>query len=279
MEGFIDLHTHSTASDGTLTPYEVVKKAKEAGLTAIALTDHDTLDGLSEAIEAGRQLGIEVVTGIEFSVDGDCAIHMLGLDFNINCPKIKNELAHLLEQRNLRNMKMIEHFNDNGVNITPEDILAESTSIVVGRTQFARALIKKGYISTIPEAFEKYFYPGSPYEEIHREKITPKKAIEIIKASGGKSFVAHLHQMGKSDAELYDLLREYKSYGLDGIEGYYTEYDEDMGNRFRKMAKDLDLILSGGSDFHGNNKIGHMIGIGNGNLRIPYSILENMRNF
>lgn len=276
MKKYIDLHTHSTCSDGTLTPEEVVKLASESGLSAIALTDHDTIDGLHEAVEAGKKYGIEVITGIEFSVAADTEMHLLGLDFSLDCPEIIAILDKMIIQRDKRNYEVIKLLENNGIHITIEDILAEATSKVTGRSQIAKAMLKKGYVSSIKEAFDKYLSFGKP-AFVPRSTLSPEEAIRIIKNSGGKSFLAHLNQIGKTDEELYVILSHLKECGLDGIEGYYTEYTEDMNTRYRKMAEDLGLLLSGGSDFHGTNKDNYNIGTGKGNLKIPYEILEKIK--
>ena len=276
MEKYIDLHTHSTCSDGTLTPSEVVRLAKEKGLSAIALTDHDTIDGLHEAIETGKEIGIEVITGIEFSVAGDTEMHLLGLDFDLDCSAITSILDEMIAEREKRNYVVIELLRKLGIHITIDEIHAESTSPVTGRSQIAKVMLKKGYVSSIKEAFDKYLAFGKP-AFVERSTLTPEEAIEIIHKSGGKAFLAHLNQTGKSDEELYELLKHLKMCGLDGIEGYYTEYTDDMNFRYRKMADDIGLLLSGGSDFHGTNKDGYEIGTGKGNLKIPYELVEKIR--
>ena len=276
MNKYIDLHTHSTCSDGTLTPEEVVAEAAKTGLSAIALTDHDTIAGLPSAIEAGKRYGIEVITGIEFSVTGDTEMHLLGLNFNLDCPAIKEILDEMIIQRDIRNYKVIALLEKCGFYITIDDILAEATSPVTGRSQIAKAMLKKGYISSIKEAFDKYLSFGKP-AYVERSTLTPESAINLIHRSGGKAFLAHLNQTKKTDEELYILLKHLKECGLDGIEGYYTEYTEDMNFRYRKMAEDIGLMLSGGSDFHGTNKDGYELGTGKGNLRIPYGLLEKIR--
>ena len=272
---YIDLHTHSTCSDGTFTPEEVVEEAAKAGLSAIALTDHDTINGLSSAIEAGKKYGVEVITGIEFSVAADTEMHLLGLNFNLDCPAITEILDEMILQRELRNYKVINLLEKCGFYITIDDILAEATSPVTGRSQIAKAMLKKGYVSSIKEAFDKYLSFGKP-AFVERSTLTPEEAIKIIHKNGGKAFLAHLNQTGKTDKELYTLLKHLKECGLDGIEGYYTEYTDDMNTKYRKMAENLGLLLSGGSDFHGANKDGYEIGKGKGNLRIPYELLQNI---
>lgn len=276
MEKYIDLHTHSTCSDGTLTPSKVVRLAKEKGLSAIALTDHDTIDGLHDAIETGKEIGIEVITGIEFSVAGDTEMHLLGLDFDLDCPAITSILDEMIVQREKRNYIVIELLRKLGIHITIDEIHAESTSPVTGRSQIAKVMLKKGYVSSIKEAFDTYLAFGKP-AFVERSTLTPEEAIEIIHKSGGKTFLAHLNQTGKSDEELYELLKHLKICGLDGIEGYYTEYTDDMNFRYRKMADDIGLLLSGGSDFHGTNKDGYELGTGKGNLEIPYELVEKIR--
>ena len=201
MEKYIDLHTHSTCSDGTFLPAEVVKLAKEKGISAIALTDHDTLDGLPEAIEAGKKYGVEVITGIEFSVNADTEMHMLGLNFNIDCPSIREVLDEMIIEREKRNHIVIEKLAELGMYITIEDILAEATSPVTGRSQIAKAMMKKGYVSSLQEAFHEYLYFGKP-AFVERRSLTPEEAIDLIHKSGGKAFLAHLNQTNKTDEEL-----------------------------------------------------------------------------
>lgn len=277
MNRYIDLHTHSTCSDGTLTPDELVKKAAGIGLAAVALTDHDTIAGLPEAIAAGEKYGIEVITGIEFSVASDTELHMLGLNFSLDCPAIKAVIDKvMIENRTVRNRTVLQKLHEIGIEISEEEVKRESTSPIIGRSQIARAMVKKGVVTSVREAFDRYLAFGKP-AFVPRKSITPEKAISVIHESGGKAFLAHLNQTNKTDDELDTLLTDLKAQGLDGIEGYYTEYDEDMSRRYRKMAADLGLLLSGGSDFHGANKVNYHLGTGHGNLRIPYSLLESLK--
>ena len=274
---YIDLHTHSVNSDGTLTPTELIKLAKEKNLEAVALTDHDTVNGLEEAFAAGKKYGVEVVSGIEFSVSADVEMHLIGLDFPLDSPKITAVLDAMIKNRNTRNTKLLRILGELGMPLTEDDVLQFATSPVIGRSQFSRAMVKKGYVSSIAEAFDKYLAFGRP-AYLPRETLSPTDAIRIIKESGGIAVLPHLNQIDKSDDELYELLKHLKSVRLDAVEGYYTEYTEEMNIKYRKMADDLGLKLSGGSDFHGENKIAHELGTGSGNLKIPYNILENLRN-
>lgn len=274
---YIDLHTHSVNSDGTLTPTELIRLAKEKNLAAVALTDHDTVNGLEEAFAAGKKYGVEVVSGIEFSVSADVEMHLIGLDFSLDSPKITSVLDAMIKNRNTRNTKLLQILGELGMPLTEDDVLQFATSPVIGRSQVARAMIKNGYVSSVAEAFDKYLAFGRP-AYLPRETLSPTEAIRIIKESGGIAVLPHLNQIDKSDDELYELLKHLKSVGLDAVEGYYTEYTEEMNIKYRKMADDLGLKLSGGSDFHGENKIAHDLGTGGGNLRIPYSVLENLRS-
>ncbi len=275
MDRFIDLHTHTVCSDGTFTPAESVKLAKEKGLAAIAITDHDTIDGLQEAIEAGEKYGVKVITGIEFSVASDTEMHLLGLGFKMPCPAIQNVLDKMIAERDKRNFVVIDLLKKLGMELTINDILAEATSRVTGRSQIAKAMIKKGYVKTVKEAFDKYLAFGKP-AFVERSTLSPEEAIKIIKESSGIASLAHLNQIGKSDEELYTMLKHLKACGLDAVEGYYTEYSDEMGEKYRAMAKRIGLKLTGGSDFHGENKENHEMGTGSGNLKIPYELLTEI---
>ncbi len=273
MNKYIDLHTHTICSDGTLTPTELVMLAHKKGLAAVAVTDHDSVDGLEEAVSCGKKIGIKVITGIEFSVVSDTEMHLLGLGFRLPCPEITNHLSQMLAQRERRNVKVTELLDKIGIHITVDDINAEATSRVTGRSQIAKAMMKKGYVSSIQEAFDKYLSFGRPaYAE--RTTLKPEAAIRMIKEAGGIASLAHLNQIGKSDDELFELLKNLKEQGLDAIEGYYTQYSDEMGKKYRAYAKQLGLKLTGGSDFHGKNKENHELGTGAGNLRIPFELLE-----
>lgn len=272
MRKYIDLHTHSTYSDGTLTPREIVKKAADIGLAAVALTDHDTVNGLPEAFDAGKEYGVEVISGIEFLAEADCKMHIVGLNFSPECPAIRSVLADLIKNREIRNREIIKKLTEFGIEVTLEDIARSSPLEVTGRSQIADIMLEKGYVSSRREAFEKYLAWGKA-AYVPRKTLTPEKAVEIIHADGGKAVLAHLNQTRLSDGELYALLKRLKDAGLDGIEGYYTEYTEEAGERYRKTAEQLGLILSGGSDFHGANKDGYELG----NVKISYDLLEVLK--
>ena len=276
MEKLIDLHTHSNKSDGTLTPQEVVREAKKAGLSAIALSDHDSIDGVKDAMLEGENIGVEVIPAVEFSVQSDKQTHILGLFIDIENPTLLSVLEVCKTNRIIRSKEVCARLNELGFNVTFEEVKALTPSGIIGRPHFAELLMKKGYVENMADAFELYLNPGRP-AYCKRQRLGAKETIEAIKESGGLSFVAHLHSTGKTDEELKEILTEYKSYGLNGVEGYYSEYTEEMQEKYQNMAKELGLLISGGSDFHGEKKPQIQIGKGKGNLKIPYSILEEMK--
>ena len=272
----IDLHTHSTCSDGTLTPEELVIHAKESGLSAIALSDHDTVNGIKEAMAAGKKHSIEVIPAIEFSAEAEAECHILGFFINPEAPSLKAMLSELIERRRLKGKLMCEALNECGFDITEEELKKESEGATPGRVHLARLLMGKGYVSSVNEAFDKYLAKGKPgYRSV--PKPTPAEVISAIEKAGGKAYAAHLHLLKKNDEELEGYLKELKDCGLCGVEGYYTEYTPEMFEKYNNLAKKLDLKISGGSDFHGSNKPHIAIGKGFGNLEIPYSVLENMK--
>ena len=277
MDGrFIDLHTHSNKSDGSMTPAELVRHAKNSSLAAVALTDHDSIDGVSEALSEGEKCGIEVVPGIEMSAKSDTETHILGYYIDINNHNLLRRLKEARQTRKLRNKITCEKLRACGFDITEEDAAAQAGGSVIGRAHFARAMVKKGYAGSVVEAFDKYLGSGKPcYSE--RQNFTASECIGIIQDAGGVAFAAHLHLMRKSDEELFGYLKELKKAGLCGIEGYYTEYTSPMQQKFMCFAKELGFAVSGGTDFHADMKPHISIGTGLGNMSIPYSVLDGIK--
>ncbi len=276
MEKYIDLHTHSLKSDGSMTPAEVVREAKRAGLAAIALSDHDTVDGIEEAVSEGEKIGVEVVPAIEFSVISETETHILGYFIDINNPDLKRVLQEVVDLRIRRNRVTCQRLNELGFDITLEEVRALAPNNFVGRAHFARVLMDKGYTQSVKEGFDKYMSVGQ-YAYCEQQRLTAKEAIEIIRNSGGLSFLAHPHLTKFDDDKIKSYLIELKGYGLDGLEGYYTDYTPEMQEKYRSMAKELGLMISGGTDFHAKMKPHISIGTGLGNMKIPYSLLEEMK--
>ncbi len=276
MEKYIDLHTHSLMSDGSMTPAEVVREAKKAGLAAIALSDHDTVDGVREAMAEGERIGVEVVPAIEFSVQSETETHILGYYIDIENPKLQDMLKKVVETRRYRNRETCRKLNELGFDVTLAEAEAIAPNDFIGRAHFARLLMDKGYTKSVSEGFKLYLENGK-YAYCGKQTMTDEEAVRLIKECGGVACVAHLHLTKKSDAELREFLIRLKACGLDGVEGYYTEYTPEMQAKYQALAADLGLIISGGTDFHAQMKPHISIGTGLGNLKIPYSVLENIK--
>ena len=276
-EQTIDLHTHSVKSDGSMTPSELVRHAKEAGLATISLTDHDGVSGVAEAAAEGQKIGLEVVPGIELSVQSKAETHILGYYIDIAHPALTKKLEEIRQVRVQRNYQTLENLNKLGFDITMEEARALAPNGLVARAHFARLMAQKGYTKSVKEAFDLYLSNGKPgYSSI--QLLTPEEGIGLIKEAGGLAFAAHLHHNKMEDDELVPFLKRLKEVGLDGVEGYYTEYTPEMQEKYQRMARELSLAVSGGTDFHGAMKPHIQIGTGMGNLRIPYSVLEQIKN-
>lgn len=282
---YIDLHVHSNISDGTLTPTEVVKEAISASLSAFALTDHDSLYGLNEAKEAAAKqasLGhhIEVISGVEISCNyqDHKEIHIVGLMVDETNAKLNDALEQAIINRDNRNIKMIKNFNDAGIPIKLEDLEGFAPQSVITRAHFARYFVENGYVKTRKEAFEKYLDQNGPYY-VPREFISPEDSIALIRQAGGIPVLAHPLLYHLSKDELDKLVSRLKEAGLVAIEAVYSTNTGCDESDTRRLARLNDLLLSGGSDFHGANKPDISIGKGFGNLKIPYEFLDEMRKY
>lgn len=270
----IDLHTHSTRSDGTMTPAKLVRHAKEKGFSAIALTDHDTVSGLHEARAEAEKIGLELVNGVEMSTYGQTEMHILGLFIDPDKPSFCSFLEKQQEIRTDRMKKTCAKLREQGFDITFEEA-AQYTEKFVGRAHIARALCEKGYAEDIRTAFHKYLSRGCP--AYIPKVLTAREAIEAIHGAGGFAFLAHLNQTGLSKDGICELLDELQGVGLDGIEGYYTEYTPKQTAFYRSEGAKRGLLFAGGSDFHAQMKPHIEIGVGTGGLCIPYHVLENLK--
>ncbi|MGI6772558.1 MAG: PHP domain-containing protein [Clostridiales bacterium] len=277
MQRYIDLHTHTNKSDGTMTPSELVRHAKESGLAAIALTDHDTVAGIEEAVSEGRRVGLEVIPGIELSVISETETHIIGLYIDPKAKALDRAMEKIIESRNVRNIETSRLLKELGIDISVKEAEELAEGGIVGRIHFAKLMVQKGYSETVKEAFDNYLATGKP-AFCGRQGITAKEAIEIIRDSGGYSFAAHLHLMRRDDENLRAYIKELKGYGLDGIEGYYTDYSPEMHEKYMMLARELHLKISGGTDFHAGTKPHISIGFGLGNLRVPYALLAQIKN-
>jgi predicted metal-dependent phosphoesterase TrpH len=274
----IDLHTHTTASDGSFTPSQLVHHAKEKGLKVLAVTDHDTIDGNEEALSAGKREGLEVVPGIEISVDySPGSMHMLGYFIDTGNRQLKEKLALLQDSRSDRNPKIIAKLNELGLAVSYDEVVQASGGGQVGRPHIAQVLLKKGYTTTIQEAFDKYLGKGAP-AYFDKFRLIAEDAIAMITDAGGVPVLAHPFTLKcKNQGKLEDLIRHLATKGLKGIEVYYTEHSEQQTKRYRLLAERNNLLITGGSDFHGANMAGVELGRGRGKLHIPYSLFEKLK--
>ena len=274
----VDLHTHSTASDGTFSPGELVDRAVKKGLSAIALTDHDTVEGLPEALERGKMYpDFEVAPGIEYStVRNGRDVHVVGLYIDYQDEKYKASLQSFIDSRIERNRKMCQKLTDAGMPITYEELLTDNPGAVITRAHFGRLLLKKGYTTSVKEAFDRYIGDHCPCY-VPREKITPQMAIEQILSAKGVPVLAHPVLYGLGKDALDKLIHELKDAGLMGIEALYGTYTGQDERDIRSFAEKYDLLISGGSDFHGENKPHIDIGTGTGRMVIPMDVLDKIK--
>jgi hypothetical protein len=276
----IDLHTHSTASDGTLSPTELISAAKAAGLDAIALTDHDTAGGLQEAAEAGKRLGVEVIPGCELSVTYSkkpAFMHILGLYLPVEPKGLTEGLEYLNKRREDRNIQIVQKLRDLGISISYEELLEQAGDGTVGRPHFAQLLIKKGVVPNISEAFSRFLGDGGK-AYLPKEKFDAEKAIPLLKAEGASVVLAHPYSLHIKGATLEEELTRLKEIGLDGIECLYPLHSEEQTKKYIALAEKLDLLVLGGSDFHGDTKPDIKLGVGTGKLNVPYELLEKMKD-
>ena len=276
----IDLHCHSYFSDGTFSPEEIVIKAKKRGLRAIALTDHDTIDGLETFQQAGQKYHIETITGIEFAAQYNRfrkqEIHIVGLGFSLTAKALTEQMKKIVEARQIRNEKMIYALNQLGFDISYEQIKQNAGGNIITRAHFANVLVQKNIVKNTKDAFDKYLSTDKP-AYVQRQALSPALCIQTIQKSGGVAVLAHptLYHMDYNEIEL--LSQELKSYGLNAIETQYSSYSSEQSKKISALADKIGLLYSGGSDFHGKNKPNIDIGVGKNNLHIPYSYWEALK--
>ncbi len=280
---YIDLHVHTNCSDGTLTPEEVIACALKLNLRAIAITDHDTVAGISRAQEYLKQQpnasSLELIPGVEISAEYQGKdVHILGLYIDPTDPHLIQELSNALAERDARNEKMAALLREDGIDIHVKDLTFGVPNTVITRAHFARYLVEQHYVKNNSEAFDRYLNSDSKYY-VPRTYMTPKDAIDLILKAGGIPVLAHplLYKLDLKGIET--LVSTLKSYGLVGIETIYssnTGFDEGIVRRF---ANRHHLLITGGSDFHGTNKPAISLGTGRGNLRIPESLLTPLKEY
>lgn len=279
----IDLHTHSYYSDGTASPEELVLLAKKKKLTAIALTDHDTVDGLPEMKKYCERHEIQYVPGIELScweqVDGKkVPIHIVGLFFQTENKELRISLEQMKEWRNRRNQELLQRMKEDGLLRSEEELFFGQRKGGLYKITFQNYLIRKGMAADRKECQDKFFEEGKRYY-LEKKKITAREAIALIHQAQGLAILAHLNQYSLELRQIEQMLKQLKRYGLDGIETRYATYSSVENRIYQYLARKWDLLESGGSDFHGENKRGQELGTGFGNLSVPEEFLNKMKKY
>ncbi len=271
----IDLHLHSTFSDGTFTPAELVKMARESGIRAVSITDHDTVDGTAESIAAGADHGVKVISGVELSVYlDDFHFHLLGYCFDHRDNELLEKLGLLQESREQRNGVIIKKLSDLGLDVSEEELHTISSTGQTGRPHIARLLVEKHIVKDIDQAFALYLRKGKK-GYAPRFIYQVQEAIELIHQSGGSAVLAHPAQISRSVPLLDELFERLKVLGLDGIETYYPNQRGSFLNKLHRLAAKHGLFETGGSDYHGDIRPDTAMAGKNGNP-VPYHLLEQL---
>jgi hypothetical protein len=278
----IDLHIHSTASDGTFTPTEILAMAVRAGLGAIAITDHDSIAGSREALLEGVPPGLGFLTGVEISAEpppsypGSGSIHILGYAIRLDDPELNRALEKLQEARKNRNPEIIRNLKRLGIPISLEEVVREAGEGQPGRPHIAALLVKKGVVGSIDEAFDRYLGNGKP-GYVDKSRIECSRAIELINTAGGIPVLAHpcLLEL-ETEAQIEELLQELIVMGLKGLEVFFTDHTAEQTRRFAELAARHQLLMTGGTDFHGATLPDVRMGVGKGSLHVPYAIYERL---
>lgn len=273
----VDLHTHSRYSDGSASPADVVATGARIGLKAIALTDHDTLEGVPEALAAADRLGVDLIPGTELSLDHPTGgMHLIVLWLEPGPGPLQDRLAELQQGRISRNETMCAELTRLGMPVTMEEVAVEAGKGTVGRPHIAGVMVRKGYVPDIRTAFDLWIGNSGP-AYAKRKSLTPEEAIGLAVASGAVPILAHPHTLAINRSfEMAELLDRLKSFGLIGIEAHYSGYRQHERYGYGDLARRFGLLPSGGSDFHGDYKLGLEIGTGYGDLHVPDDIVESL---
>lgn len=274
---YADMHCHSTASDGTLSPAAVVQLARASALSALALTDHDTVAGVAEAAAEAARLGLDFLPGIEISAEMPApgTLHLLGYGVDPDSPALASLTAELLEGRDTRNPRMVAKLNELGMDVTMAEWEAEAKGGVLGRPQLAAILVRKGHVSSIKQAFDRLLgQDGAAY--VDKERLPPGNALAMIRASGGLPVLAHAAQLrAANDAHLDQVVKSLVDQGLAGIEVFHSDHDAGWVAKTIALSKRYGLLQTGGSDFHGANKADIALGLA-ASRRVPRDLFDQM---
>ena len=280
----IDLHIHSTASDGSLTPAEIIDHAQKLNLAAIAITDHDSIYGSKEALRTGIPPSVKFLTGVEISAahpaffPGSGSFHILGYGIRLDNHALNQTLNKLREARKNRNPKIIRRLNELGFKISLEDVNLTVADGQLGRPHIAHAMLKKGFVESMDEAFDKFLGAGKP-AYVDKERIGCEQAIKMIRGARGVPVLAHPALLNiDDDWQMDELIRNLIKIGIRGIEVYYPEHSSEQTQLYKELAIKYDLLMTGGTDFHGSITPKIKMGTGKGNLFIPYKLYEQLAN-
>lgn len=278
MKKLCDLHVHTTHSDGTLSSADVVCEAKRAGLVCIAVTDHDTVGGIAEAQQEGKRLGVEVIAGVEISTEFSPGVmHILGYLIEWQNPEFEKGLAEIQSDRRRRNQKIVERLKQVGIHISLRELEQTSEDNQISRLHFARLLMKKGFVGSRKEAFDKYLGSGKP-AYVKREHVLSSHAIKLIRSAGGVAVLAHPACLGfpVESEEFCATIERLKTEGLEGLEVYSSAHKADQARKLMAITDRFGLVPTGGSDFHGDNKTIDFGYVGKG-ASVPYEWIERMK--
>ncbi len=270
----IDLHSHSTASDGSLTPAELVALARDSGLAVLGLTDHDTVDGIAAAQAAAAQHGLRLVPGLEFSAEYEPGtMHLLAYGIDPVAPALTQKLASLRGDRGSRSARIVARLCELGMPLTIEEVQAAAGGGSIGRPHVARAMIARGYVASTDEAFAQWLNQGRP-GFVPQERIAPAEAIALTLQAGGVPVLAHPYQLKPTSSEhLEQIVRGLCDVGLQGIEVHYSRHRPEQMAEYAGLAQKYGLLVTGGSDFHGASKPDIRLGTGTGSLSVPEAAL------
>ncbi|MGQ9662424.1 MAG: PHP domain-containing protein [Kiritimatiellia bacterium] len=277
----IDLHTHSIFSDGSLTPEQLVAAARRIGLKGLGLTDHDCTTGLDSFLRACSSPTpgsnhLEPVPGVEISVDvPKGTMHVLGYFIDPQYAELQEALEQIRDGRSVRNHKILQRLNELGLCLEWDEVASFAGADVVGRPHFAQALLKRGYVRSTQEAFDNYLAKGRP-AYVDRFRLLPADAVGVIRRAGGLAVLAHPCTVEAKGRNLVALVRELKDFGLSGIEAYYSEHTPDQTAEYLAIAREVGLLVSGGSDFHGEANKAIALGYGFGSLWVRDEVLEEL---
>ncbi len=270
----IDLHLHTTASDGELTPTRLVEVAVERGMEVISITDHDTVGGLAEGGRRAQELGIEFINGIELSSEWrEREVHILGYFIDPENPKLQRELAKIKEARDSRNVKILKKLRNYKIDISLEELREEAGGEIVGRAHIANLMMKKGYVYSKGEIFKRYLGIGG-VAYVPKGDLTPERAVEIIRENGGIASLAHPKYISEDEVRLTELINDLKKSGLEAMEVYYSSFSLREVLKYKKLAKKMELLTTGGSDYHGGSKGNTEIGDGG----VPLEVYTSLRD-